>query len=73
MECWAGVSSNVSCLTFPLFSMLILIVAMVLAIFKTESTLLFILAIFMIRSSSLYTLYAMKHMQICASILFSVK
>ena len=55
-----------SCLTFPLFGMLILIVAMVLAIFKTESTLLFILAIFknLCKASHNYFKWLKQHLKI---------
>ena len=50
-----------------------LTVVMVLAMSSTLSTLIWMSAIAMMRSSSLYTLYAAKQMQTCASILRSVK
>ena len=73
MESCAGVRSNVCCFILSLFGIFILIVTMVLAIFNAASTLIFILANLIIRSNSLYTLYAIKQMQICASMRFSVK
>ena len=57
----------------PLTGNLIFRVVMVFAIAKTLSTLILIPAVFKIRSSSLYTLYATKQIQTCACIRFSVK